>query len=132
MHACDRGLPGRSQARTLLDSIDVSTLVGLRDHALIALMTYSFACVSAAVAMDVEDYHPKGKRWWVRLHEKGGKRHELPAPTISRRISAPISRRSASATSSARPIDAPANSLASRSTASMSGVWCNDVPPRPD
>jgi hypothetical protein len=21
----------------------------------------------------------KGKRWWVRLHEKGGKRHEMPA-----------------------------------------------------
>src|SRR5690348_10805611 len=67
------------QARTLLDSIDISTVVGLRDRALIALMTYSFARVSAAVTMDVEDYHPKGKRWWVRLHEKGGKRHELPA-----------------------------------------------------
>jgi site-specific recombinase XerD len=67
------------QARTLLDSINVSTLVGLRDRALIALMAYSFARISAAVAMDVEDYHPKGKRWWVRLHEKGGKRHELPA-----------------------------------------------------
>jgi site-specific recombinase XerD len=54
------------QARTLLDSIDISTVVGLRDRALIALMTYSFARVSAAVVMDVEDYHPKGKRWWVR------------------------------------------------------------------
>ena len=20
----------------------------------------------------------QGKRWWVRLHEKGGKRHEMP------------------------------------------------------
>ena len=30
------------QARQLLDSIDVSTVVGLRDRALIALMTYSF------------------------------------------------------------------------------------------
>ena len=29
--------------------------------------------------MDVEDYYPKGKRWWFRLHEKGGKRHEMPA-----------------------------------------------------
>ena len=29
--------------------------------------------------MRVEDYCPKGKRWWVRLHEKGGKRHEMPA-----------------------------------------------------
>jgi site-specific recombinase XerD len=67
------------QARALLDSIDTSTVVGLRDRALIAVMTYSFARVSAAVGMDVEDYHPRGKRWWVRLHEKGGKRHEMPA-----------------------------------------------------
>jgi hypothetical protein len=29
--------------------------------------------------MRVEDYYPEGKRWWVRLHEKGGKRHEMPA-----------------------------------------------------
>jgi hypothetical protein len=28
--------------------------------------------------MRVEDYYPKGKRWWVRMHEKGGKRHEMP------------------------------------------------------
>jgi integrase len=27
----------------------------------------------------VEDYYRQGKRWWVRLHEKGGKRHEMPA-----------------------------------------------------
>jgi integrase/recombinase XerD len=67
------------QARALLDSIDTSTVVGLRDRALIALMTYSFARISAAVAMSVEDYHPQGKRWWVRLHEKSGKRHEMPA-----------------------------------------------------
>ena len=67
------------EARALLDSIDVSTVVGLRDRALIALMTYSFARVSAAVSMRVEDYYPEAKRWWVRLHEKGGKRHEMPA-----------------------------------------------------
>jgi integrase len=67
------------QARELLDSIDTSTVVGLRDRALISLMTFSFARVTAAVAMRVEDYYPNGKRWWVRLHEKGGKRHEMPA-----------------------------------------------------
>jgi site-specific recombinase XerD len=67
------------EARQLLDSIDVSTLVGLRDRALIALMAYSFARVGAAVAMEVGDYFATGKRWWVRLHEKGGKRHEMPA-----------------------------------------------------
>ena len=67
------------QARELLDSIDVSTVVGLRDRALISVMTFAFARVGAVVAMRVEDYYPNGKRWWVRLHEKGGKRHEMPA-----------------------------------------------------
>ena len=67
------------QARRLLESIDVSTLVGLRDRALIGVMIYSFARIGAVVAMKVEDYYPAGKRWWLRLHEKGGKRHEMPA-----------------------------------------------------
>lgn len=66
------------EARQLLDRINVSTVVGLRDRALIALMTYTFGRVSAAVAMRVEDYYPEGKRWWVRLHEKGGKEHAMP------------------------------------------------------
>src|SRR6266446_3977409 len=39
------------QARHLLDSIDTSTLVGLRDRALIGVMTYSFARISVVVAM---------------------------------------------------------------------------------
>jgi len=42
-------------------------------------MIYTFARIGAAVGMKVEDYYPTGKRWWVRLHEKGGKRHEMPA-----------------------------------------------------
>ena len=67
------------QARELLDSIDTSTLIGLRDRALISVMTFAFARIGAVVAMRVEDYYPQGKRWWVRLHEKGGKRHEMPA-----------------------------------------------------
>ena len=67
------------EARRLLESIDISTPVGLRDRALIGLLIYTFARVSAATGMNVEDYYPQGKRWWVRLHEKGGKRHEMPA-----------------------------------------------------
>ena len=67
------------EARQLIDSIDVSTIIGLRDRALIALLVYSFARISAALQMDVEDYYPQGKRWWVRQHEKGGKQHEMPA-----------------------------------------------------
>jgi site-specific recombinase XerC len=63
------------QARKLLDSIDTTTVVGLRDRALISVMTFAFARIGAVVAMRVEDYCPQGKRWWVRRHEKGGKRH---------------------------------------------------------
>jgi integrase/recombinase XerD len=68
-----------TEARQLLDSIDTSTLIGLRDRALIGLMCYSFARVSAVVGMNVEDYYQQGKRSWIRLHEKGGKFHEVPA-----------------------------------------------------
>ncbi len=67
------------QARELLDSIDIGTLAGLRDRALIGVMIYTFSRVSAVVAMRVEDYFPEGKRWWLRLHEKGGKLHAVPA-----------------------------------------------------
>jgi integrase/recombinase XerD len=66
------------QARQLLDSIDVTELSGLRDRALIGVMVYSFARVSAAATLRVEDYFENGKRAWLRLHEEGGKRHEVP------------------------------------------------------
>lgn len=66
------------QARALLDSIDVGTIAGIRDRALIGVMVYSFARVGAVVAMTMEDYFQTGKRWSVRLHEKGGKRHHIP------------------------------------------------------
>jgi|SRR5579871_634558 len=54
-------------------------IVGLRDRALIGLTCYTFARVSVMVNTKVEDYYENGgKRWWVRLHQKGGKRHEVP------------------------------------------------------
>ena len=67
------------EARALLDSIETDTLIGLRDRALIALMVFTFARVGATVTMKVEDCYMQGRRLWVRLHEKGGKRHEVPA-----------------------------------------------------
>jgi site-specific recombinase XerC len=67
-----------TEARQLLDSIDVNTPAGLRDRALIALMVFSFARVGAALAMRVDDVYVQQRRLWVRLREKGGKRHEMP------------------------------------------------------
>lgn len=66
-------------ARRLLHSIEPTTAIGLRDRALIATMVFSFARISAVVGMNLEDFYQNGKRWWFRLHEKGGKRHEVPA-----------------------------------------------------
>jgi site-specific recombinase XerD len=65
-------------ARNLLDTIDISKIAGVRDRALIGLMLYSFARIGAAVAMNVDDVYRNGHRYWVRLHEKGGKFHEMP------------------------------------------------------
>ena len=70
---------GAEEIRVLLDHIDINAIAGLRDRAMIGVMVYSFARVGAAVGMNVEDYFQEGKRWWFRLHEKGGKRHEVPA-----------------------------------------------------
>ena len=66
------------EARGLLDSIDLSKPVGLRDRALIGLMVYSFARIGAALAMKVEDVFVQNRRLWVRLREKGGKAHAMP------------------------------------------------------
>jgi integrase/recombinase XerD len=79
-----------TQAGELLKSIPIEhvddetgttspLLIGLRDRALIGAMVYSFARVSAVVGMNVDDYWQNGKRCWLRLHEKGGKHHEVPA-----------------------------------------------------
>jgi integrase/recombinase XerD len=81
------------EARILLNSIPVTRIVklrggqkkdipyitGMRDRALIALMVFTFARIGAAVGMKVEDYFIQGRRGWIRLHEKGGKRHDVPA-----------------------------------------------------
>lgn len=67
-----------SEARQLLDSIDATTLVGLRDRALTGLMVCTFARIGAALSMSVADVYWQNRRLWVRLHEKGGKEHSMP------------------------------------------------------
>jgi site-specific recombinase XerD len=64
--------------RKLLKSIPATTLRDLRDRALIATLTYSFARINAALKMKVEDLRPRGAGWMIRLHEKGGKQHTMP------------------------------------------------------
>jgi site-specific recombinase XerD len=66
------------EARAMLDAIDTSSKIGLRDRALIGIMVYTFARINAVLEMKVGDYFVQGRRGWVRLHEKGGKEHDVP------------------------------------------------------
>ena len=64
--------------RKLIDAIPAESVRDLRDRALIATLTYSFARVGAALKLKVEDFRPSGTGWQLHLHEKGGKEHKMP------------------------------------------------------
>jgi integrase len=66
------------EARAMLDAIETSDIIGLRDRALLGLMLYTFARVGAVIGMTRADFYIQGRMTWVRLHEKGGKLHEVP------------------------------------------------------
>lgn len=68
----------KDEVRQLFAALGGEAIADRRDRALIGLLVYTFARVSAVLQMDVGDYHQRGKRWWVRLHEKGGKDHAVP------------------------------------------------------
>ena len=68
-----------AEARRLLEAIDTGTLAGLRDRALVSVMLYSVARVSAVIGMRRPDYFRQERQGWLRLHEKGGQRHDVPA-----------------------------------------------------
>ena len=68
------------ETRELLDRIvsEAKDVPQLRDRALIGVMTYTFARVSAVTRLDVGDYYRAGHRWTIHLQEKGGKRRDVP------------------------------------------------------
>ncbi len=66
------------EARALLRSIPDTSIAGLRDRALIGLMVYTFARISAAIGTNLGDVFREQRRLRVRLHEKGGKEHQMP------------------------------------------------------
>jgi site-specific recombinase XerD len=64
--------------RRLIDSIPIDTARALRDRALIATLTYSFARVTAALQLQVDDFRPQAAGWVLRLHERSSKHHTVP------------------------------------------------------
>jgi site-specific recombinase XerD len=66
------------EARELIEGLPTATIKDKRDKAIIGVLTYTFARVSAVTRLTVGDYFQAGRRWRVRLHEKGGKRRDIP------------------------------------------------------
>ena len=69
----------REDAKKLLESIPRDHLAGLRNRALICTMLFSFARISAVLCLKRQYFYYQGSRRWLRFHEKGGKKHEMPA-----------------------------------------------------
>jgi len=67
------------EVKKLFGSIGAESRKDVRDRALLSVMIYSFARVGAVVKMKVGDYYESGQQHWLRLHEKNGKRHQVPA-----------------------------------------------------
>lgn len=66
------------QMRQLFESIGSEKLIDLRDRALIGVMAYTFARVSAACRLTAADYIDLGRSTFVRLKEKGGVERDIP------------------------------------------------------
>jgi site-specific recombinase XerD len=66
------------EARAFIEGLPTASVKDKRDKAIIGVLTYTFARVSAIVRMETQDYYRAGNRWKVRLQEKGGKRRDVP------------------------------------------------------
>src|SRR3982074_421159 len=77
--------PARSGGRSVIGPSDISswTLDHNRDQLAVSARRRSgcsvaFARIGAVIQMKVGDYFVQGRRRWLRLHEKGGKEHDVP------------------------------------------------------
>jgi integrase/recombinase XerD len=66
------------EARTLLKSIDTTTLVDLRDHAILAILVYTAARAGAVAWLKRGDFYRAGEQYMLHFEEKGGKSREIP------------------------------------------------------
>ena len=66
------------QARALLGSLDLSNVVGLRDRAVLGVLTYTGARVGALARLRRGDLQDQETQRVLRFREKGGKQREIP------------------------------------------------------
>jgi integrase/recombinase XerD len=121
------------QARVLIESIDTSTLVGLRDRALIGVMTCALRTHRRRGIDAGRGLFCQRQTRWVR-HEQGGRRHEMPAhhkleDFLDEYIRTADIAGDEESPCSAPPSAAPARSRPRRCTGSMPGAWSSAGPP---
>jgi site-specific recombinase XerD len=75
------------EAGELLRSIETDTVVGLRDRALIGVMVFTFARVSAACGLNVGDIFHQQRRLWCASTRRAASSMRCPAITRWRAIS---------------------------------------------
>jgi site-specific recombinase XerD len=68
-----------ANARTLLDAIDASTLVGLQDRLILLTLAYTGARVGAVAALQRGHFYEARDQWMLHFDEKRGKSREIPA-----------------------------------------------------
>lgn len=68
----------KKQARQLLDSVDTSTLVGLRDRLVLAILVYTGARGGAVAKLRASDIEFDGTQFQLRFREKGNKFRRIP------------------------------------------------------
>lgn len=66
------------EASEFIEGLPTGSIKDRRDKAIIGVMTYTFARVSAVVGLNQEDYFQAGRRRKLRLQEKGGKQRDVP------------------------------------------------------
>ena len=71
-----------AEARQLIDAIDTTTVIGLRDRALIGLMVYSFARIGTAIGMRVEDVYTQSGRLWCACTRRAASSTLCRATTV--------------------------------------------------
>ena len=80
-HKVDRGktpVIDAEEVDRLLTSIKPTTLIALRDRAMIAAMAYTFARISAVTSLKMEHVFHQKQHLWLRLTEKGGRVKDVP------------------------------------------------------
>jgi integrase/recombinase XerD len=68
---------GLTRSPGLLTSIDVSTKIGLRDCAVLAVLIYTAARVGAVAKLTLKSVKHDGSQYTLRFSEKGGKSREI-------------------------------------------------------